>query len=836
MKKLIALLLCLTLSTPLFAAKEYAKRYPNDTALEVYTPNNPPPSSGGTWGSITGTLSAQTDLQSALDAKFTLPSLTSGSALFSNGTTIAQDNQGFYYNDTENRMSVFTTLGSEILTNGSFTGSATGWTVGSGWAYSANTVLKNSNGTATLTQNVSLYLQREYLLTYVISNWTVGSVTPTVGGFTCPTVSSNTPSPHECRFVATSSAALTFTPTNTARFTIDTISLKPLIGTNTKSNINTGGLSVEGSWSNGSPGTTRAQTFNNDGSYTWTDYRFAGVLRNSFGANSSGGFDMYASGGNYFGFYSGNSGLTSTSLFAYLYPTALVHSSGYGAFNGGVNAGSTAANTSTLQSAGGFALQVKRITASQTLDNTATHWLSDGTTAAACTGSPAVSACSTYSGSGSVICESHLPCTYNPGTNCNTIGGDFGMTACLGQSPCTADTTACAGGDMSSCESDDDAYGATTPCAWTLGSNTCPSFTNTTDCNNNSPCYATLGGDCNTLSDGGGDGSMCATQPECAYDSGSGVCSNTFFTSCDGDNSTYSCTGTKYTGACGGGSFGVSCNGTVLCSAYTTSGGCVGETSCLWSAVLNATLPSMLTYPHRTLWVQNDASGGADTVLIPQSGETVNGASTYTLSNYLDSVHLAPYNDTRSCSEFLTSGTCSPTGCNPVNANCSYDTMSNLCTGNAVCPAHDGNQTDCENQQYFSYCSGSYVVSKDWHIWSKNDTASGTYTPTLTNTTNISASTARLATYVRIGNVVTVSGQVDIDPTSTGAVLLGLSLPIGTNFSTAYQLGGASSSFGIANESYGIEADPTNDRASVKNTAVSTANHTVTYTLTYQLI
>lgn len=823
MKKFIAALLICFLPLNAYAVDPEAKRIQTNTSAF----NN----------NLSG---SNTTVQSSLDTLdnmtvFTLPSLTSGSVLFSNGTTIAQDNSGIYYDDSTNRLSTFTTTTNEIVANGSFTGAATSWTVPSGMAYSSNSVSKTSNGTGALTQNVSLYVQREHILTYVISNWTVGTITPSVGGFTCPAVSANTPNPHICRFVATSSSALTFTPSNTARFTIDTISLKRMTGTNTTSNINTGGLSVEGSWSNGSPNTTRAMTFNNDGSYTWTDYRFAGTLRSAFGANSSGGFDMYASGGNYFGFYGGNSGLTSNSLFAYLYPTALVHY-GYGAFNSGVMAGATYAPSSTLQSVGGLALQVKRITASQTLDNTATHWLSDGASASACTGTPAVTTCSTYDASGQVTCESHLPCVYNAGTNCNTIGGDSGMTSCLGQSPCTADTTACSGGDMSSCESDDDSYGATTPCAWTLGSNTCPSFTNTTDCNNNSPCYANLGGDCNTLSDGGFDGSMCSGQPECSYDAPTGVCSNTFFTSCDGDNSVYSCTGTKYTGACGGGSFGVSCSGTVLCSAYSSSGACIAETSCLWSSVLNATLPSMLTYPHRTLWVQNDASAGADTVLIASSGETVNGASTYTLSNYLDSVHLAPYNDTRSCGGFVTSGTCTPTGCTPINANCSYDTMSGDCTGNAVCPAHNGNQSNCEGQSYFSYCDGYYVVSKDWHIWSKNDTASGTYTPTLTNTTNISASTSRLATYVRIGNVVTVSGQVDIDPTATGAVLLGLSLPIASNFTTVYQLGGASSSFGIANESYGMEADSTNDRASVKNTAVSTANHTVTYTFTYQLI
>jgi hypothetical protein len=41
--------------------------------------------------------------------KFNLPSLTSGSVLFSNGTTIAQDNANFFWDDTNNRLGIGTT-------------------------------------------------------------------------------------------------------------------------------------------------------------------------------------------------------------------------------------------------------------------------------------------------------------------------------------------------------------------------------------------------------------------------------------------------------------------------------------------------------------------------------------------------------------------------------------------------------------------------------------------------------------------------------------------------------------------------------------------------------
>ena len=132
------------------------------------------------------------------------------------------------------------------------------------------------------------------------------------------------------------------------------------------------------------------------------------------------------------------------------------------------------------------------------------------------------------------------------------------------------------------------------------------------------------------------------------------------------------------------------------------------------------------------------------------------------------------------------------------------------------------------------------VITNDWIELSRSDnlslTLSGTYTPTLSNTTNVAASTPRLSSYIRVGDVVTVAGQLDIDPTAGAATLLGISLPIASAFTTVYQLGGVASSTTITNESAGIEADATNDRASLKYVAVDTTNHTMTFTFTYSVI
>ena len=52
---------------------------------------------------------ARTNTYSAIAAKFTLPTLTNGSVLFSNGTTIAQKNSNFFWDNTNNRLGLGTT-------------------------------------------------------------------------------------------------------------------------------------------------------------------------------------------------------------------------------------------------------------------------------------------------------------------------------------------------------------------------------------------------------------------------------------------------------------------------------------------------------------------------------------------------------------------------------------------------------------------------------------------------------------------------------------------------------------------------------------------------------
>lgn len=113
----------------------------------------------------------------------------------------------------------------------------------------------------------------------------------------------------------------------------------------------------------------------------------------------------------------------------------------------------------------------------------------------------------------------------------------------------------------------------------------------------------------------------------------------------------------------------------------------------------------------------------------------------------------------------------------------------------------------------------------------------GTYTPTLTNTTNIAASTAYVCQWMRVDNVITVSGKVDIDVTSTGNALLGMSLPVASALTTDIQCGGTFVSNAAATPEAGcIFADGTNDRASFKFIAVNTTNNTFFFSFTYLVL
>jgi len=116
-----------------------------------------------------------------------------------------------------------------------------------------------------------------------------------------------------------------------------------------------------------------------------------------------------------------------------------------------------------------------------------------------------------------------------------------------------------------------------------------------------------------------------------------------------------------------------------------------------------------------------------------------------------------------------------------------------------------------------------------------SDIAYGTYTPTLTNVTNIASSTAYESFYIRIGDIVQVSGYVVIDPTADATTTnLRISLPVASDFTQTYDLSGV----GYWNASGTVVparllADATNNDAYMSFLANSTSGGGGNYSFMY---
>lgn len=122
---------------------------------------------------------------------------------------------------------------------------------------------------------------------------------------------------------------------------------------------------------------------------------------------------------------------------------------------------------------------------------------------------------------------------------------------------------------------------------------------------------------------------------------------------------------------------------------------------------------------------------------------------------------------------------------------------------------------------------------------SATNLSSGTYTPTLTNTANIAISVPRQCQWMRVGNVVTVSGNCDIDPTLAGSTLttMGISLPIASTFTQNYNGSGSARDVAFsANTSAAIYADVANARMFFSFQSNDAGNQTWPFQFTYLIL
>lgn len=137
---------------------------------------------------------------------------------------------------------------------------------------------------------------------------------------------------------------------------------------------------------------------------------------------------------------------------------------------------------------------------------------------------------------------------------------------------------------------------------------------------------------------------------------------------------------------------------------------------------------------------------------------------------------------------------------------------------------HIADTTDAHAASAISYAGGTGISATnvesaiDELATEKADIslfASGTYTPTITNIENITSSVLNKDfNYLKVGNMVIVSGSIQAQHDGSGNGKIGISLPIASNLSTdSYDVNGNATSPSNQYGNASIIADGTNDRA-----------------------
>lgn len=177
----------------------------------------------------------------------------------------------------------------------------------------------------------------------------------------------------------------------------------------------------------------------------------------------------------------------------------------------------------------------------------------------------------------------------------------------------------------------------------------------------------------------------------------------------------------------------------------------------------------------------------------------------------------------------------------PLNPVISYPTPADI-----GAEPHDTDLTDIaglspSNDDIIQRKSGAWTNRTITQLWTDITALfpieTGTWSPTLTNVNNISSSSASNGFYVRVLNVVIVFGSISVTPTLTNtASLLRVSLPIASNFTSAYQAQGNGTSPGANPTIVSIGSYATDDVLNFNFTSTSTSAITVRYVAGYMLL
>ena len=113
--------------------------------------------------------------------------------------------------------------------------------------------------------------------------------------------------------------------------------------------------------------------------------------------------------------------------------------------------------------------------------------------------------------------------------------------------------------------------------------------------------------------------------------------------------------------------------------------------------------------------------------------------------------------------------------------------------------------------------------------------ASGTYTPIITAVLNLTSSTNSTAIYHRVGNVITVSGYVEVVPSSAAHVIARISLPVASTFTTGFEVNGSATEQTFPYTVAAVNANVTNNDVYLHVNAASTSSHFMSYIYQYEV-
>lgn len=111
----------------------------------------------------------------------------------------------------------------------------------------------------------------------------------------------------------------------------------------------------------------------------------------------------------------------------------------------------------------------------------------------------------------------------------------------------------------------------------------------------------------------------------------------------------------------------------------------------------------------------------------------------------------------------------------------------------------------------------------------------GTYTPTLTAVANVDTATPSVCQWLRRGNVITVSGRVDIDCTAAANTLtqVGMSLPVASDLTVSGQLAGGGGIGQATYQNFLCLGDTANNRATLQFLSNGTTSAAAFFSFTY---